>query len=42
MEDINTKIHSTLDDGYSFFITDKWGNEKHYKIASFEVHSGLL
>jgi len=42
MEDNNTIIHSTLDEGYDFFITDKWGNEKHFKIATFEVPSGLL
>lgn len=42
MEDNNTISHSTLDEGYDFFITDKWGNEKHFKIATFEVPSGLL
>lgn len=42
MEDNNTIIHSTLDEGYDFFITDKWDNEKHFKISSFEVPSGLL
>ena len=42
MEDNNTIIHSTLDEGYDFFITDKWGDEKHFKIATFEVPSGLL
>lgn len=42
MENNNTIIHSTLDEGYDFFITDKWGNEKHFKISIFEVPSGLL
>ncbi|MBN2836020.1 MAG: hypothetical protein JXR48_13745 [Candidatus Delongbacteria bacterium] len=42
MVDNNTIIHSTLDEGYDFFITDKWGNEKHFKIATFVVPSGLL
>lgn len=42
MEDNNTIIHSTLGEGYDFFITDKWGDEKHFKIATFEVPSGLL
>jgi hypothetical protein len=42
MEDNNTIIHSTLDEGYDFFITDKWDNKKHFKIATFEVPSGLL
>ncbi len=42
MEDNNTTIHSTLNEGYDFFITDKWGDEKHFKIATFEVPSGLL
>ena len=42
MEDNNTIIHSTLDEGYDFFITDKWGNKKHFKIATFEVPSGFI
>lgn len=42
MEDNNTITHSTLDEGYDFFISDKWGNVKHFKIATFEVPSGLL
>lgn len=42
MEDNNTIIHSTLDEGYDFFITDRWGNKKQFKIATFEVPSGWL
>jgi hypothetical protein len=42
MEDNNIIIHSTLDEGYDFFISDNWDNEKHFKIATFEVPSGLL
>ena len=42
MEDNNTIIHSTLDEGYDFFITDKWNKKNHFKIATFEVPSGLL
>lgn len=42
MEDNNTITHSTLEQGYDFFITDKWNNEKHFKIATFVVPSGLL
>ncbi|AHW62150.1 hypothetical protein SAMN05444285_12359 [Draconibacterium orientale] len=37
-----SKIHSTLDDGYDFFINDKKSKEYHFKIASFAVPSGLL
>lgn len=42
MEDNNIIIHSTLDEGYDFFITDKWNKKNHFKIATFEVPSGLL
>jgi hypothetical protein len=38
----NTIIHSTLDEGYDFFITDKWKKKYHFKISTFEVPSGLL
>ena len=37
-----TISHSTLDEGYDFFITDKWNNQYHFKIASFHVPSGLF
>ncbi|MGM0647575.1 MAG: DUF7713 domain-containing protein [Bacteroidota bacterium] len=42
MEDNNIIIHSTLENGYDFFITDKWNKEYHFKIATFDVPSGLL
>jgi len=42
MNDNNTITHSTLDEGYDFFITDKWNKKYHFKIATFEVPSGLL
>ncbi|MEE4287417.1 MAG: hypothetical protein V2I31_14790, partial [Mariniphaga sp.] len=29
--------HSTLDDGYDFFITDKWNNRHQYKISTFSI-----
>jgi hypothetical protein len=37
-----TIIHSTLDEGYDFFITDKWNKKYHFKIATLVVPSGLL
>jgi len=42
MEDDNTIVHSTLEEGYDFEITDKWNKKHRYKIATFEVPSGLL
>jgi hypothetical protein len=42
MNDKNTMIHSTLEEGYDFFITDKWSVRHHYKISTFEVPSGFL
>ena len=41
MDDNNTIIHSTLEDGYDFFIIDEWNKQYHFKISTFEV-SGLL
>jgi len=38
----NTIIHSTLDEDYYFFITDKWKKKYHFKISTFVVSSGLL
>lgn len=37
----DTIIHSTLDEGYDFFISDRWGKEYQFKISTFEVPSGL-
>lgn len=36
-----TYIHSTLEDGYDYFTTDKWGKEYHFRILTFPVPSGL-
>ena len=35
-------VHSTLDEGYDFFITDKWKKKFHFRIATFPVPSGFL
>ena len=41
--DSNTpRIHSTLEDGYDFFISDQWNKKYHFKINTFDVPSGLL
>lgn len=42
MNDNDTIIHSTLEEGYDFFITDTWNKKYHFKIATLEVPSGLL
>lgn len=42
MENSNTIVHSTLEEGYDFFIVDKWGVKHHFKISTFMVPSGLL
>lgn len=34
-------IHSTLEEGYDFFIKDRWRKDYHFKISTFEVPSGL-
>ena len=33
--------HSTYEDGYDFFIKDKWKKEYHFKIWSFPVANGF-
>jgi hypothetical protein len=38
----NIIIHSTLEEGYDFFITDQWNKRYHFKIATFKVPSGYL
>ncbi len=38
---MTTITYSPLDDGYDFFITDKWKKEYHFKILSFDVPSGV-
>lgn len=35
-------IHSTLEEGYDFYIKDRWGKDYHFKISTFEVPSGLV
>ncbi len=42
MENSNTIVHSTLDEGYDFFIVDKWGAKLHFKISSFMIPPWLL
>ncbi len=37
-----TPVYSTLDQGYDFFVSDKWKRNYHFKILSFHVPSGLL
>jgi hypothetical protein len=39
---MTTITTSPLEDGYDFYISDKWGKEYHFKIISFEVPSGML
>ncbi len=41
MEDITIITHSTLDEGFDYFITDHWGVKHHFKISSFPVGTGL-
>ncbi len=36
-----TITHSTLNEGYDFFITDQWGVKRHFKISSFPVGTSL-
>lgn len=42
MTDSNAITHSTLDEGYDFHITDKWGETHLFRISTFMVPSGLL
>jgi len=37
-----TFTHSTLEEGYDFFIKDDEGKEYHFKISTFPVPSGFL
>ena len=34
--------HSTLEEGYNFYITDRYKRKYHFKISSFHVPTGLL
>lgn len=38
---MTTITTSPLEDGYDFYISDKWGKEYHFKIISFDVPSGV-
>lgn len=39
---MTTITTSPLEDGYDFYISDRWGKEYHFKIISFDVPSGML
>lgn len=34
--------HSTLEEGYDFFITDKWKKKRHFKVSTFPCPGGLI
>ena len=38
---MTTNTTSPLEDGYDFYISDRWGKEYHFKIISFDVPSGM-
>jgi hypothetical protein len=38
----NVIIHSTLEDGEDFFITDRYKKKYHFKISVFDVPSGVV
>jgi hypothetical protein len=38
---MTTITTSPLEDGYDFYISDRWGKEYHFKIISFDVPSGM-
>lgn len=40
--DGNGVIHSTLESGDDLLIKDQWKREYHFKIATFELQSGLI
>ena len=35
-------IHNPYEEGYDFYIKDKWNNQYQFRILTFEVPSGLL
>ncbi|PWD98250.1 DUF7713 domain-containing protein [Marinilabilia rubra] len=39
---MTTITTSPLEDGYDFYISDRWGKEYHFKVISFDVPSGML
>ena len=40
--DDNIIIHNPYEEGYDFYIKDKWQNQYQFRILTFEVPSGLL
>ena len=38
----NIITHNPYEEGYDFFINDKWKNQFQFRISTFEVPSGLL
>jgi hypothetical protein len=38
---MTTITTSPLEDGYDFYISDRWGKEYHFRIISFDVPSGM-
>ena len=38
----NVIIHDPFEEGYDFYIKDKWNNQYQFRISTFEVPSGLL
>ncbi|MDO9547778.1 MAG: hypothetical protein Q7J65_02295 [Candidatus Marinimicrobia bacterium] len=38
----NILEHSTLEEGYDFFVTDRWKKKYHFKISYFPVPVGFL
>jgi hypothetical protein len=41
MEQDNSFVHSTLDDGEDIYITDQWKRKYHFRMASFPAPTGL-
>lgn len=39
---MTTITRSPLEEGYDFYITDKWNKEYHFKILTFEIPPGML
>src|SRR6056297_508600 len=38
----NTTTHNPYEEGYDFYIKDKWNNQYHFRISTFEVPPGYL
>ena len=41
-ENDSTVHHNPYEDGFGFFITDKWKKKYRFRISSFPVPAGLL